>query len=183
METRGPIWKGEECRTFLGVLLLGVRANGFQQVTLRSSERVLRHGPCAEGVRRIILNLDQGFSRLEPDCARFGNQSKRGFLPDTPRQEHSHQPMSTPPRGIHVRLFRGRCWEVFERKGVEPFYLEKVQAVYYAQRRGRLGNATVRIHDDQGQVERGITPPAEEQMLLLPEQALAACFFARNSCR
>jgi hypothetical protein len=78
--------------------------------------------------------------------------------------------MSTSPRVIHVRLFRGRCWEVFERRGVEPFYLEKAQAVHYAQQRGRLGNATVRIYDEQGQVEREVAPPKEGQMLYYPSR-------------
>jgi len=78
--------------------------------------------------------------------------------------------MSMPPRVIHVRSFRRRYWEVFERKGVEPFHLEKAQAIYYAQQRGRLGNATVRIYDEQGQVEREIAPPEEERMLYYPRQ-------------
>jgi hypothetical protein len=38
-------------------------------------------------------------------------------------------------------LFRRPFWEVFERKGVEPFQHENEQAVYDAQQRGRLGNA------------------------------------------
>lgn len=73
--------------------------------------------------------------------------------------------MSTPLKIIHVRLFLRRFWEVFERKGVEPFYLEKAQAVYYAKQRGRLGNATVQIYDEHGAIEREIVPPAESQML------------------
>jgi len=60
--------------------------------------------------------------------------------------------------------------EILERKDVEPFYLEKAQAVYYAQQRGRLGNATVRIYDEQGKVEREIEPPKEEQMLYYPSK-------------
>ena len=47
--------------------------------------------------------------------------------------------MST-ARVIQVRLFRRRFWEAFECKGVEPFYLEKRQAIDYAIHRGRLGN-------------------------------------------
>lgn len=73
-----------------------------------------------------------------------------------------------PPRVIHVRLFRRRFWEVFECKGVEPFYLEKRQAIDYAEQRGRLGNATVRIYDEQGALEREIAPPADSQMLYAP---------------
>ena len=76
--------------------------------------------------------------------------------------------MSNPSKVIHVRLFRRRFWEVFERKGVEPFYHEKAQAVYYATQRGRLGNALVRIYDEKGNVEREIEPPKEEQMLYYP---------------
>lgn len=76
--------------------------------------------------------------------------------------------MSTPLRVIHVRLFRRRFWEVFERTGVEPFYLEKAQAVSYAEQRGQLGNATVRIYDEQGAVEREISPPTGDDMLYAP---------------
>jgi hypothetical protein len=75
--------------------------------------------------------------------------------------------MST-PRVIHVRLFRRRFWEAFEREGVEPFYIEKEHAICYAEQRGRLGNATVRIYDEQGALEREIAPPADAQMLYAP---------------
>lgn len=71
-------------------------------------------------------------------------------------------------RVIHVRLFRRRFWEAFESKGVEPFYLEKRQAIDYAIHRGRLGNATVRIYDDQGALEREIEPPGGDDMLYAP---------------
>ena len=54
------------------------------------------------------------------------------------------------PRVIHVRLFRRRFWKAFERKGVEPFYLEKAHAISYAEQRGRLSKATVRIYDEAG---------------------------------
>ena len=73
--------------------------------------------------------------------------------------------MSTPVRVIHVRLFQRHYWEVFERPGVEPFYLEKRQAVYYAEQRGRLGNVVVRIYDEAGNVEREIVPAEEDRML------------------
>jgi hypothetical protein len=53
-----------------------------------------------------------------------------------------------------------RFWEAFECKGVEPFYLEKAHAISYAEQRGRLGNATVMIYDEQGALERAIAPPA-----------------------
>ena len=49
--------------------------------------------------------------------------------------------------------------------GVEPFYHEKRRAVYYAEQRGRLGNALVRIYDEAGNVEREIMPAAEDRML------------------
>ena len=68
-------------------------------------------------------------------------------------------------RVIHVRLFRRRFWEVFERDGVEPIYHEKRQAIFYAEQRGRLGNALVRIYDEDGEVEREIAAPLEDQML------------------
>jgi len=72
------------------------------------------------------------------------------------------------PRLIHVRLYRKRFWEAFEREGVEPFYLEKEHAISYAEQRGRLGNATVRIYDEHRRVEREITPPVDSQMLYAP---------------
>jgi len=68
-------------------------------------------------------------------------------------------------RVIHVRLFRRKFWEVFERNGVEPIYHEKRQAIFYAEQRGRLGNALVRIYDEHGEIEREIAPPLEDQML------------------
>ena len=77
-----------------------------------------------------------------------------------------------PSHVIHVRPFRKRFWEVFERKGVEPFYLEKGQAVYYAEQRGRLGNAVVRIYDEGGNVEREIMPAPEDRMLYRGNRAL-----------
>ena len=68
-------------------------------------------------------------------------------------------------RLIHVRSYRSRFWEVFERDGVEPIYHEKRQAIFYAAQRGRLGNALVRIYDERGAVEREIPAPSEDQML------------------
>jgi hypothetical protein len=62
-------------------------------------------------------------------------------------------------------IFYRRFWEVFERKGVEPVYHEKAQAVYYAQQRGRLGIPAVRIYDEAGNVEREIMPADEDRML------------------
>ena len=75
--------------------------------------------------------------------------------------------MST-PRVIHVRPYRKRFWEAFKREGAEPFYLEKEHAISYAEQRGRLGNATVRIYDEQGALEREIAPPVGENMLYAP---------------
>ena len=72
------------------------------------------------------------------------------------------------PRVIHVRLFRRRFWQAFEREGVEPFYLEKEHAISYAEQRGRLGNATVRIYNEQGALEREIEPPTDAQNLYAP---------------
>ena len=68
-------------------------------------------------------------------------------------------------RVIHVRLFRRKFWEVFERDGVEPIYFEKRQAIQYAEHRGRLGNALVRIYDERGQIDREIDAPTEDRML------------------
>ena len=75
--------------------------------------------------------------------------------------------MST-PRVIHVRPYQKRFREAFEREGVEPFYLEKEHAISYAEQRGWLGNATVRIYDEQGALEPEIAPPAKENMLYAP---------------
>lgn len=66
-----------------------------------------------------------------------------------------------------------------ERKGVEPFYHDKAQAIYYAQQRGRLGNALVRIYDERGQVERKIEPP-EGNVWLLPESAIGTLTPSKN---
>jgi hypothetical protein len=59
---------------------------------------------------------------------------------------------------------------VFEPPGVEPFYHEKRQAVYYAEQRGRLGNAVVRIYDEVGNAEREIMPAPEDRMLYRVEE-------------
>lgn len=83
--------------------------------------------------------------------------------------------MST-PRVIHVRLFRRRFWEAFETKGVEPFYLEKRQAVDYAIHRGRLGNATVRIYDGQGALEREIGGGWQGHVFILYLISFPKCF-------
>lgn len=85
-----------------------------------------------------------------------------------------------PPRVIHVRLFRRRFWEAFERDGVEPFYLEKRQAVDYAIHRGQLGNATVRIYDEQGALEGEIMRALADRMRL-PMATKRRTFYAATT--
>jgi hypothetical protein len=47
-------------------------------------------------------------------------------------------------------------WCVFESPGVEPVFLEKDQAIGYAETRARLRTGEIRIFDSTGNVERVI---------------------------
>jgi hypothetical protein len=47
-------------------------------------------------------------------------------------------------------------WCVFESPGVEPVFLEKDQAIGYAETRARLRTGEIRIFDSTGKVERVI---------------------------
>jgi hypothetical protein len=49
-----------------------------------------------------------------------------------------------------------RGWKVFELPGVEPVFLEKDQAIGYAETRARLRTGEIRIFDSTGKVERVI---------------------------
>jgi len=45
-------------------------------------------------------------------------------------------------------------WKVFEAPGVEPVFLEKNQAIQYAQSRASFRSGEIRISDSTGNVER-----------------------------
>ena len=47
-------------------------------------------------------------------------------------------------------------WKVFEAPGVEPVFLEKAQAVNYAQNRASFRSGEIRILDSNGDVENTI---------------------------
>lgn len=47
-------------------------------------------------------------------------------------------------------------WKVFESAGVEPVFLEKQQAINYAQNRTSFRSGEIRILDSTGNVERTI---------------------------
>jgi hypothetical protein len=47
-------------------------------------------------------------------------------------------------------------WCVFESHGVEPVFLQKDQAIGYAETRARLRTGEIRIFDSTGNVERVI---------------------------
>jgi hypothetical protein len=47
-------------------------------------------------------------------------------------------------------------WCVFESPGVEPVFLDKDQAIGYAETRARLRTGEIRIFDSAGNVERVI---------------------------
>jgi hypothetical protein len=45
-------------------------------------------------------------------------------------------------------------WKVFEALGVEPVFLQRDQAIGYAETRARLRTGEIRIFDSTGKVER-----------------------------
>ena len=47
-------------------------------------------------------------------------------------------------------------WKVFEAPGVEPVFLEKRQAINYAQERAWFRSGEIRIVDSSGDAERGL---------------------------
>jgi hypothetical protein len=57
---------------------------------------------------------------------------------------------------IVVSPYSPTLWRVFEAPGVEPVFLEKDQAIGYAETRARLRTGEVRIFDSTGEVERVI---------------------------
>src|SRR5207249_1976537 len=56
---------------------------------------------------------------------------------------------------IEIRPHR-RGWKVFEAPGVEPVFLEKAQAINYAQNRASFRSGEIRILDAAGDVEHTI---------------------------
>jgi len=54
---------------------------------------------------------------------------------------------------IEIRPFRNG-WKVFEAPGVEPVFLEKRQAINYAENRAWFRSGEIRILDSTGNVER-----------------------------
>ena len=47
-------------------------------------------------------------------------------------------------------------WKVFEAPGVEPVFLEKRQAIDYAQTRACFRSGEIRVLDSSGNIERSI---------------------------
>ena len=60
---------------------------------------------------------------------------------------------------IEIRPYRNG-WQVFEAPGVEPVFLEKDQAIRYAQNRACFRSGEIRILDSKGTVEH--TTPFNE---------------------
>ena len=57
---------------------------------------------------------------------------------------------------IEIRPYRNG-WQVFEAPGVEPVFLEKDQAIRYAENRASFRSGEIRILDSSGNVERTIS--------------------------
>jgi len=65
---------------------------------------------------------------------------------------------------IEIRQFRNG-WKVFEAPGVEPVFLEKRQAINYAENRAWFRSGEIRILDSSGNVERIIAFNETERKL------------------
>jgi hypothetical protein len=57
---------------------------------------------------------------------------------------------------IEIRPYRNG-WKVFEAPGVEPVFLEKDQAIRYAENRASFRSGEIRILDSTGKIERTIS--------------------------
>ena len=57
---------------------------------------------------------------------------------------------------IEIRPYRNG-WKVFEAPGVEPVFLEKDQAIRYAEHRASFRSGEIRILDSTGEIERTIS--------------------------
>ena len=56
-------------------------------------------------------------------------------------------------------------WKVLEAPGVEPVFLEKRQAIDYAETRACFGSGEIRILDATGNIERTIAFSEADRML------------------
>jgi len=63
---------------------------------------------------------------------------------------------SQPATIIEIRPYRNG-WKVFEAPGVEPVFLEKDQAINYAENRASFRSGEFRILDSTGEIERTIS--------------------------
>ena len=63
---------------------------------------------------------------------------------------------SQPATIIEIRSFRNG-WKVFKTPGVEPVFLEKDQAINYAENRASFRSGEIRILDSTGEIERTIS--------------------------
>jgi hypothetical protein len=57
---------------------------------------------------------------------------------------------------IEIRPYRNG-WKVFEAPGVEPVFLEKEQAINYAENRASFCSGEIRVLDSGGNIERVIS--------------------------
>ena len=57
---------------------------------------------------------------------------------------------------IEIRSHFGG-WKVFEAQGIEPYFSEREQAIYYAESRTALRRGEIRIIDVHGDIEETIT--------------------------
>jgi hypothetical protein len=57
---------------------------------------------------------------------------------------------------LEIRLYRNG-WKVFEAQGVEPVFLEKDQAISYAETRASFRSGEIRVLDLTGNIERVIS--------------------------
>jgi hypothetical protein len=57
---------------------------------------------------------------------------------------------------IEIRPYRNG-WKVFEAPGVEPVFLEKDQAIRYAENRASFRSGEIRILGSTGEIERTIS--------------------------
>ena len=57
---------------------------------------------------------------------------------------------------IEIRPFRNG-WKVFEAPGVEPVFLEKEQAISYAENRASFRSGEIRVLDSADNIERVIS--------------------------
>jgi hypothetical protein len=65
---------------------------------------------------------------------------------------------------IEIRPFRNG-WKVFEAPGVEPVFLEKEQAISYAENRASFRSGLIRVLDSTGKLERAISFDEMERKL------------------